>query len=304
MFRYVPFESKEIPGTTGVHTLYGIRVLNAQGHEIASVSDVSADRLLIDNLCGLCTNRQLSPIHLVDVIEDFTLAETLKNFVAVMPMKPLHDWRKRGIITHYATEDPNMKAQVYTFHIAYEGFEDKIWRTVEVSGNNTLAQFGYLILATFDLLGYHAFEFTYQDISYVLPMILDEGDIEDAKDSTQVKLCKMGLAVDEQFEMEYGYGCSQMFRIRLDAVSDMERGRGSHYPYVIDGQGRGILEDVPAEEFGAIVAKTDAAGKSDYRIERYGENEIWDYRRFDLKAENILLKGGIARIREGYEYDE
>ena len=85
MFRYVPFESKEIPGTTGVHTLYGIRVLNAQGHEIASVSDVSADRLLIDNLCGLCTNRQLSPIHLVDVIEDFTLAETLKNFVAVMP---------------------------------------------------------------------------------------------------------------------------------------------------------------------------------------------------------------------------
>ena len=73
---------------------------------------------------------------------------------------------------------------------------------------------------------------------------------------------------------------------------------------MIDGQGRGILEDVPAEEFGAIVAKTDAAGKSDYRIERYGENEIWDYRRFDLKAENILLKGGIARIREGYEYDE
>lgn len=35
-----------------------------------------------------------------------------------------------------------MKTQVYTFHIAYEGFEDKIWRTAEISGNNTVAQLG------------------------------------------------------------------------------------------------------------------------------------------------------------------
>lgn len=75
MFRYVPFESKEIPDTTGVHTSYGIRVLDAQSHEVASVSDVSTNRSWIDTLCGLCTNQQLSPIHLTDVIEDFTYSE-------------------------------------------------------------------------------------------------------------------------------------------------------------------------------------------------------------------------------------
>lgn len=197
-----------------------------------------------------------------------------------------------------------MKTRVYSFHIAYEGFEDKIWRTVQVSGNNTLAQLGYLTLATFDLLAYHAFEFTYRNTPYVLPMVLDEDDIEGAEDSTQVKLCKMGLTVGEQFKMEYDYGCSQIFLVRLDAVSDMERGCGAHYPYVTDGRGRGILDDVPPEEFGEIIDRIDATGESDYRVERYGAEEIWDYRRFDLKIENMRLKGRIACIREAYEYDE
>ena len=197
-----------------------------------------------------------------------------------------------------------MKAQVYTFHIAYEGFEDKIWRMVEVSGNNTLAQLGYLILATFDSLAYHAFEFTFKNAHYVLPMILEEGDMDDAEDSTRIKLCKMGLSRGEQFDMEYDYGCSQIFKIRLDGIADMEQGRGLHYPYVTDGQGRGILEDVSAEEFGEIVGTIEAAGKSDYHVERYGRDEIWDYRRFDLKGENTLLKGRIACIREAYESEE
>ena len=73
-----------------------------------------------------------------------------------------------------------MKAQVYAMHIAYNGFEDKIWRTVEVSSKYTIAQLGYLILHTFDTLAYHAFEFSFKDTPYVLPMILDECDIENA----------------------------------------------------------------------------------------------------------------------------
>lgn len=43
---------------------------------------------------------------------------------------------------------------------------------------------------------------------------------------------------------------------------------------------------------------------SDYHVERYGMDMIWDYRMFDLEAENCLLKVGIARMREAYEYEE
>lgn len=68
--------------------------------------------------------------------------------------------------------------------------------------------------------------------------------------------------------------------------------------------GRGIPDDVHAEEFGEIIKKIDADGVSDYHVERYGMDMIWDYRMFDFEAENCLLKVGIARIREAYEYEE
>ena len=137
-----------------------------------------------------------------------------------------------------------MKAQVYTLHIAYVDYEDKISRTVEVSGNNTVAQLGYLILHTFDTLAYHAFEFTHKDTPYVLPMILEETDIEGAIDATQAKLHELGLSVDEEFTMEYDYGCSHTFNIKVLAVSDMPRGAWKRYPRILEGKGRGILDDI------------------------------------------------------------
>ena len=36
-----------------------------------------------------------------------------------------------------------MATKVYTFHIVYEGLEEKIWRKVEVSSNYRLDQLGY-----------------------------------------------------------------------------------------------------------------------------------------------------------------
>ena len=49
---------------------YGIRVLDFRGQVIASVSDVSVDKDLVDKLCYLWTRYELSPIHLEDAIEE------------------------------------------------------------------------------------------------------------------------------------------------------------------------------------------------------------------------------------------
>ena len=45
-----------------------------------------------------------------------------------------------------------MATNVYTFHVTYEGLEDKIWRDIEVSSNYRLAQLGYAVLAAFGAL--------------------------------------------------------------------------------------------------------------------------------------------------------
>ena len=107
-----------------------------------------------------------------------------------------------------------MKTQVYALHIAYNGYEDKIWRTVEVSSKYTLAQLGYLILHTFDTLAYHAFEFSFKDTPYVLPMILEESDIENAIDATQAKLQDLNLAIGDTMETQIAIASCNSFQKR------------------------------------------------------------------------------------------
>ncbi len=43
-----------------------------------------------------------------------------------------------------------MATQVYTFKITYADCDNRIWRTAAVSSNYTLAELGYMVLATFD----------------------------------------------------------------------------------------------------------------------------------------------------------
>lgn len=62
-----------------------------------------------------------------------------------------------------------MATQVYTFHILYEGLEKFIWRKIEVSSNYRLDKLGYLILASFDTMAYHLFEFYYNDLRFEIP---------------------------------------------------------------------------------------------------------------------------------------
>ena len=195
-----------------------------------------------------------------------------------------------------------MKAQVYAMHIAYNGFEDKIWRTVEVSSKYTIAQLGYLILHTFDTLAYHAFEFSFKDTPYVLPMILDECDIENAVDAAQAKLQDLNLSVGDTMKMVYDYGCEQEFVITLKEILDMEKGTSLKYPRIVAGQGKGILDNMFSEEFGEVIKQIDEKNKSEQMyLSPTGEYELWDYRDFDIDEMNSTLKTDIESVQTGFE---
>ena len=68
-----------------------------------------------------------------------------------------------------------MAIQIYTFRITYADCDNRIWRTAAVSSNYTLAELGYMVLATFDTMAYHLFEMKYRDTTYFLA----EEDFED-----------------------------------------------------------------------------------------------------------------------------
>lgn len=70
MYQYRLTENRLYTEELGQYVSFGIDVANSSGQIILSVPDVSPDRQLVTDLCACCTQLQLDPIHLFDVLED------------------------------------------------------------------------------------------------------------------------------------------------------------------------------------------------------------------------------------------
>lgn len=208
-----------------------------------------------------------------------------------------------------------MATQIYSFRISYTGCNDKIWRIAAVSSNYTLAQLGYLVLATFDTMAYHLFEMKYKDTTY----FLTEEDFEDLRSEKGekfdllgfMKVGKLGMRTGDAIEMTYDLGCCQVFEITLLEINDMPKGGGRAYPKILEGAGRGIVDDMSADELAEAIRKIDLGGHSGIYYSSGGFDNVpeWDYRKYSLDLDNMLLKRFIETIRDGYEnyedeYDE
>lgn len=194
-----------------------------------------------------------------------------------------------------------MKANVYKFLIGYKGYEEKIWREVEVSGNYPLSKLAYLVLASFDTLANHLFFIEHNGNHYEIDFDDDFYD-EESIDPTTVKLNNMGLEIGSVMEMVYDYGCEQEFVITLKEISDMEKGTSLKYPRIVAGQGKGILDNMFSDEFGEVIKQIDEKNKSEQMyLSPTGEYELWDYRDFNIDEMNRTLKSDIEAIQNGFE---
>lgn len=66
---YVPFMEHRCSDELGEYEAFGIRVTTESGEEIASVSDVSIDGALVDEMCRQFNESELSPLRLLDMID-------------------------------------------------------------------------------------------------------------------------------------------------------------------------------------------------------------------------------------------
>lgn len=192
---------------------------------------------------------------------------------------------------------------VYTLKIKYVGCEDKIWREAQISSNAQLCDLGYMILATFDTMAYHLFNITYKGVTYELPS--DEEEIPEDKCVFSLKLSELNLQIGYKLTMIYDFGCDQEFEIEVTDIQPMGRGQGRAYPKIIAGEGRGIIDDMSADELAELIQQIDKTGSSGIQYAGDGiisDNMLeWDYRNYSKDYDSCLLKGKIAQIAEGYE---
>ena len=194
-------------------------------------------------------------------------------------------------------------AKVLTFQVGIEGLEDKIWRKIEITDRRTVADLAYTILATFDSLAYHLYDIKYKNKVYDcwIDIEYDHRDVE-LVNAVTTKLSDMDLKENDTMEMDYDTGSTTTFKITYLGSREMEKYNGKHYPYIIDGAGRGMLDDLCDFELKEIVDDIDKKGYSEHYFTPGYERTIkYDYRKFNIKNNNALLKGLVLDIKNGYE---
>lgn len=193
-------------------------------------------------------------------------------------------------------------ADVYKFKVRLCELENVMWRDIEITSVSSVAKLGYAVLAAFESTASHLFNIRFDGKRYKIVFEEDDFDDEPAIDPIRTKLSTLKLSVRDKLSMEYDYGAGWEFEIELLSITEMKRGAGTHYPYVTDGKGKGIIEDTSPYELAEMIEKTDKEGTLPQIMDMYSGKEVsWDYRKFDLEYCNMFFKDNVWKIQNAYE---
>ena len=106
----------------------------------------------------------------------------------------------------------------YTFKVYPAGAGREVYRTFEMSGQETLDRLCDFILKVFDFYPEHLYEFCmdnrmYSEYSY-------QYDAEGGEPSTDIALDRLGLVKGQLFSLHYDFGDDWMFRIRVQKIEE------------------------------------------------------------------------------------
>lgn len=193
-------------------------------------------------------------------------------------------------------------ADVYKFKVKLCELENIVWRDIEITSVSSVAKLGYAVLAAFESTASHLFNIQFDGKRYEIVFEEEDFDDEPAIDPRKTKLSSLNLSVGDKLSLEYDYGAGWQFKIELLSITEMKRGTGTHYPYVTDGKGKGIIEETSPYELAEMVEKTDKDGTSPQILDMYaGKEVLWDYRKFDLEYCNVFFKDNVWEIQNAYE---
>lgn len=106
----------------------------------------------------------------------------------------------------------------YTFKVYPVGQSRTIYRTIEISGEETLDELCEFILETFDFIHEHLYEFCMDNRMYSQNSY--QYAPEDGELSTDVMIDEIGLIKGQKFLLHYDFGEDWMFTIHVQKIED------------------------------------------------------------------------------------
>ena len=106
----------------------------------------------------------------------------------------------------------------YTFKVYPAGWGRTAYRTMEISGKETLDKLCEFILESFEFSQEHLYEFCMENKMYSKDSY--QRDPYGGAPSTKIAIDKLGLVKGQTFSLHYDFGDDWMFTIRVQKVEE------------------------------------------------------------------------------------
>lgn len=191
--------------------------------------------------------------------------------------------------------------KMYTFKITLEGYEDKMYRIINVPAALTLADLGYAMLSIFNTEYSHLFAFEIRNQKYLCEAEreVSYSDFDEEEFAVDYDLSDFNFRKNSKFRCLYDYGEGYFFKIEVIDIRTTKEFITIEDLEVLEGKGFGIIED--AKHILDMYYHDKNAFKQFVKENNLDDEMFPTNQKFDLDTCNEVLYDQFMDVKLAYE---